>query len=104
MKRLFIPLIILFAAAGCAGTSPAKTEPPQAAPTSLPATTTDIPEPTATPLPSPTAAPPGHPLGEICAAIGFLLDAPSITGQMIALDAGQHLGWASNKSVSPANE
>ena len=31
---------------------------------------------------------------EICRAIQFLLDAPSITGQMIVLDGGQHLGWA----------
>jgi NAD(P)-dependent dehydrogenase (short-subunit alcohol dehydrogenase family) len=32
---------------------------------------------------------------EICAAIRFLLDAPSVTGQMIALDGGQHLAWQS---------
>lgn len=31
---------------------------------------------------------------EIAAAVRFILDAPSMTGQMIALDAGQHLGWA----------
>ncbi len=31
---------------------------------------------------------------EICAAIAFLLATPSVTGQMIALDGGQHLGWA----------
>lgn len=31
---------------------------------------------------------------EICDAIRFILDAPSMTGQMIALDGGQHLGWA----------
>jgi NAD(P)-dependent dehydrogenase (short-subunit alcohol dehydrogenase family) len=30
---------------------------------------------------------------EIAGAVRFLLDTPSITGQMIALDAGQHLGW-----------
>ena len=29
---------------------------------------------------------------EICRAIRFLLDAPSVTGQMIALDGGRHLG------------
>lgn len=28
---------------------------------------------------------------EIAAAVGFLLDAPAVTGQMIALDGGQHL-------------
>jgi NAD(P)-dependent dehydrogenase (short-subunit alcohol dehydrogenase family) len=32
-------------------------------------------------------------LDEICAAVRFILDAPSLTGQMIALDSGQHLGW-----------
>jgi NAD(P)-dependent dehydrogenase (short-subunit alcohol dehydrogenase family) len=31
---------------------------------------------------------------EICAAIQFILSAPAMTGQMIALDGGQHLGWA----------
>jgi NAD(P)-dependent dehydrogenase (short-subunit alcohol dehydrogenase family) len=32
---------------------------------------------------------------DVTAAIRFLLDTPSITGQMIALDAGQHLAWKS---------
>ncbi|MEN8196007.1 MAG: SDR family oxidoreductase [Pseudomonadota bacterium] len=31
---------------------------------------------------------------EICDAACFLLDAPAVTGQMLALDGGQHLGWA----------
>ncbi|MGB8839940.1 MAG: SDR family oxidoreductase, partial [Aliidongia sp.] len=31
---------------------------------------------------------------EIAEAVGFILAAPSMTGQMIALDGGQHLGWA----------
>lgn len=31
---------------------------------------------------------------EICAAIRFLIDSPSVTGQMIALDGGQHLAFA----------
>ena len=31
---------------------------------------------------------------ESCRAVRFLLDAPSITGQMIVLDGGQQLGWA----------
>lgn len=31
---------------------------------------------------------------EICAAIRFILAAPAMTGQMIGLDGGQHLGWA----------
>ena len=30
---------------------------------------------------------------DVTAAIRFLLDTPSITGQMIALDSGQHLVW-----------
>lgn len=30
---------------------------------------------------------------EVIAAIRFLLDTPSVTGQLIALDGGQHLGW-----------
>lgn len=32
--------------------------------------------------------------GEIAAAMRFILDAPAMTGQMIALDGGEHLGWA----------
>lgn len=31
---------------------------------------------------------------EIGAAVSYLLDAPSVTGQMIAVDSGQHLNWA----------
>lgn len=31
---------------------------------------------------------------EICDAIRFILSAPAMTGQMIALDGGEHLGWA----------
>jgi NAD(P)-dependent dehydrogenase (short-subunit alcohol dehydrogenase family) len=31
---------------------------------------------------------------EICAALRFILDSPAMTGQMIALDGGEHLGWA----------
>ncbi len=30
---------------------------------------------------------------DVAGAIRFLLDTPSITGQMIALDGGQHLAW-----------
>ena len=30
---------------------------------------------------------------EIAQAVLYLVDAPSVTGQMIAVDAGQHLGW-----------
>jgi NAD(P)-dependent dehydrogenase (short-subunit alcohol dehydrogenase family) len=38
---------------------------------------------------------------EICAAAKFILAAPAMTGQMIALDGGQHLGWG---QVAPKNE
>ena len=31
---------------------------------------------------------------EVCRTLRFLLATPSITGQMIALDGGQHLSWA----------
>jgi NAD(P)-dependent dehydrogenase (short-subunit alcohol dehydrogenase family) len=31
---------------------------------------------------------------EIAAAVRFILAAAAMTGQMIALDGGQHLGWA----------
>ncbi|RYE35753.1 MAG: SDR family oxidoreductase, partial [Hyphomicrobiales bacterium] len=30
---------------------------------------------------------------DITAALGFFLDSPAVTGQFIAVDAGQHLGW-----------
>jgi len=30
---------------------------------------------------------------EICAALRFILASPAMTGQMVALDGGQHLGW-----------
>ncbi|MFN7224624.1 MAG: SDR family oxidoreductase [Paracoccaceae bacterium] len=33
-----------------------------------------------------------HP-SDIVAALGFFLDSPSVTGQMIAVDGGQHLAW-----------
>ena len=31
--------------------------------------------------------------GEIGQALRYLIDAPSVTGQMIAVDSGQHLAW-----------
>jgi len=31
---------------------------------------------------------------EICAAVRYLIQARSLTGQMMALDGGEHLGWA----------
>jgi NAD(P)-dependent dehydrogenase (short-subunit alcohol dehydrogenase family) len=30
---------------------------------------------------------------DICAAVGFFIDSPAVTGQMIAVDGGQHLAW-----------
>ncbi|MBM3569487.1 MAG: SDR family oxidoreductase, partial [Alphaproteobacteria bacterium] len=35
----------------------------------------------------------GTTTAEICAALRYILDAPAMTGQMIALDGGQHLEW-----------
>lgn len=33
-----------------------------------------------------------HP-SDITAALGYLLDSPAVTGQMLAIDGGQHLAW-----------
>jgi NAD(P)-dependent dehydrogenase (short-subunit alcohol dehydrogenase family) len=41
---------------------------------------------------------------EIAAAVRFILDAPALTGQMIALDGGQHLGWAQEAVRMPPEE
>jgi NAD(P)-dependent dehydrogenase (short-subunit alcohol dehydrogenase family) len=41
----------------------------------------------ATPMRRPVAP------GEIAQALRYLIDAPSVTGQMIAVDSGQHLAW-----------
>ena len=30
---------------------------------------------------------------DVTAALGFLIDSPSVTGQLICVDGGQHLGW-----------
>ncbi len=30
---------------------------------------------------------------DICAALGFFLDSPAVTGQVICVDGGQHLAW-----------
>jgi NAD(P)-dependent dehydrogenase (short-subunit alcohol dehydrogenase family) len=37
---------------------------------------------------------------EIGVALRFILAAPAMTGQMIALDGGQHLGWAQPRQTS----
>ncbi len=41
---------------------------------------------------------------EICDAVRFILGAPSMTGQMIAIDGGQHLGWSSKKADAHPGE
>jgi NAD(P)-dependent dehydrogenase (short-subunit alcohol dehydrogenase family) len=38
---------------------------------------------------------------EVAHAVRFILEAPAMTGQMIALDGGQHLGWAHPHQASP---
>lgn len=35
----------------------------------------------------------GANLGDITAALGYFLDAPAVTGQLLCVDGGQHLGW-----------
>jgi NAD(P)-dependent dehydrogenase (short-subunit alcohol dehydrogenase family) len=30
---------------------------------------------------------------DICAALGYFIDAPGVTGQLLCVDGGQHLGW-----------
>ena len=42
--------------------------------------------------------------GEVAAALRFILAAPAMTGQMIALDGGQHLGWAQPLGKAPLEE
>jgi NAD(P)-dependent dehydrogenase (short-subunit alcohol dehydrogenase family) len=37
---------------------------------------------------------------EICAAIRYILSAPAMTGQMIALDGGEHLDWRPSTPAS----
>jgi NAD(P)-dependent dehydrogenase (short-subunit alcohol dehydrogenase family) len=37
---------------------------------------------------------------EIAAALRFILAAPAMTGQMIALDGGEHLGWAQSGAAA----
>jgi NAD(P)-dependent dehydrogenase (short-subunit alcohol dehydrogenase family) len=38
---------------------------------------------------------------DICAAMRFLLDAPAVTGQLICVDGGQHLGWRTPDVAGP---
>ena len=46
----------------------------------------------------------GPSLEEICRAVRFIIGAPSFTGQMIALDGGEHLGWRRPTGVEPVVE
>lgn len=41
---------------------------------------------------------------EVCAAVRYLLSAPSVTGQMIAVDSGEHLGYAQPRAGFVATE
>lgn len=53
-----------------------------------------------------SAVPLGRPVApnDVAAAVRFLLDAPTVTGQMIAVDSGQHLGWAAARDPRVAEE
>jgi len=46
----------------------------------------------------------GPSLDEICRAVSFLLETPSVTGQMIALDGGQHLAWETPDVIEGRNQ
>jgi NAD(P)-dependent dehydrogenase (short-subunit alcohol dehydrogenase family) len=39
--------------------------------------------------------------GDITAALGYLLTAPAVTGQLICVDGGQHLGWQTPDVLGP---
>jgi len=41
---------------------------------------------------------------EICDAVRFIIGAGSMTGQMLALDSGQHLGWAQSAAGQSSPE
>jgi NAD(P)-dependent dehydrogenase (short-subunit alcohol dehydrogenase family) len=43
-------------------------------------------------------------IAEICNAVQFIISAPSMTGQMIALDSGQHLAWSHSHESSDVGE
>ena len=38
---------------------------------------------------------------DICAALGYFLEAPAVTGQLICADGGQHLGWQTPDVLGP---
>lgn len=39
--------------------------------------------------------------GDITAALGYLLDAPAVTGQILLVDGGQHLAWQTPDILNP---
>jgi len=41
---------------------------------------------------------------EIADTLRYILQASSMTGQMIALDGGQHLGWGQTSNITPPTE
>ena len=43
-------------------------------------------------------------LGELAGALRFLLSSPSMTGQMVALDGGQHLNWGAHGKAPEPHE
>lgn len=38
---------------------------------------------------------------DILAAVGYLVDSPAVTGQLLCVDGGQHLGWQTPDIVGP---
>ena len=38
---------------------------------------------------------------DICGALGYFLDSPAVTGQMLAVDGGQHLNWRTQDVLGP---
>jgi NAD(P)-dependent dehydrogenase (short-subunit alcohol dehydrogenase family) len=38
---------------------------------------------------------------DICAALSYFLDAPAVTGQLLCIDGGQHLGWQTPDVLGP---
>jgi NAD(P)-dependent dehydrogenase (short-subunit alcohol dehydrogenase family) len=41
---------------------------------------------------------------QIADAVRFILAAPAMTGQMIALDGGEHLAWHLSRDAAPVHE
>lgn len=39
---------------------------------------------------------------DILAAVGYLVDSPAVTGQLLCVDGGQHLGWQTPDIVGPS--